>query len=94
MSERRLVVISIEGDAFIASIVENHVMTVLIHGHLNSVNHDCEIVRGKFPPLPEETEVRVIARPGSTWSGRLVYFGQTSFCPRCDIDPKDCGEHA
>ena len=86
--------ISIEGDEYIATLVEGRSTTLICIGHLNPVNHDCEIDRGEFPSIPDNTEVRVIPTNPHSWSGRLLFYGaQKPFCPRCDIDPKDCGEH-
>lgn len=78
--------------------VDGEESLIVDHQELNAVNGDVEINRGWFADVKgvgNGTIVRLHACPGNGWSGRIVYFGQRlSSCPRCDIDPKDCGEHS
>ena len=77
--------------------VDGEESLIVDHQELNAVNGDVEINRDWFADVQgvgNGTIVRLHACPGNAWSGRIVYFGPIAFCPRCDIDPKDCGEHS
>ena len=93
----RAVVIKIHNDEFEAYVtIGGGEAELVTKGSLNLVTHDCDIDRSFFPVMPEDTEVRILVKNPHSWSGRLWFHGDVlkfTECPRCWIDPLDCGEH-
>lgn len=88
-TEKR-VIIQVHDDRFEAYVDD----TFITAGEINAVTHDIELDRDLFPRLSAGTEVRIMVSDPHSWSGRLSFHGDVfEHCPRCDIDPKDCGEH-